>query len=57
MVSKYVDDGPVPNTYMNLMLLQVQQHIEYYICFIMKILFLQKRPREGKKMSGEIGAR
>lgn len=56
MVSKYVDDGPVPNT-MNLMLLQVQQHIEYYICFIMKILFLQKRPREGKKMSGEIGAR
>lgn len=56
MVSKYVDDGSVPNT-LNLMLLQVQQHIEYYICFIMKILFLQKRPREGKKMSGEIGAR
>lgn len=49
MVSEYFDNGSVhkKKQTLNLMLLQVQQHLEYCICFMIKSLFLQKRPGEG----------
>lgn len=47
MVLEYFDNGSVHKKTLNLMLLQVQQHVEYCICFMIKSLFLQKRPGEG----------